>query len=198
MGTLSNAFKDVLVDTWPMITLSCVVLIALRLAYLIKNKQKFLIGNELMTLTFIIYVLCLFQIVTKGDVSGVHGVNVTLFKELTRYQIGSKLFYRNIVGNIIMFIPFGFFSSFYLKLDRKIFVFYLTLVVSIVIELIQLKIGRAFDVDDIILNMLGGMLGYYMYRIMDRIFGDLSDTIKGTFIVIGILVAIIVLTILVI
>ena len=136
MGTLSSAVKDVLVDTWPMIVLSCVVLITIRLTYLIKNKQKILIGNEMMMLTFIVYVLCLFQIVTNGDVSGVHGINVTLFKELTRYQIGSHLFYRNIIGNIIMFVPFGFFTSFYLKLDKKRVIFYLTLIVSVVIEFI--------------------------------------------------------------
>ena len=198
MESISSAVKDVLVDTWPMIILSCVVLIAIRLTYLIKNKQKFSIGNELIMLVFIIYILCLFQIVTGQDVSGAHGVNVTLFKELTRYQVGSKLFYRNIVGNIIMFVPFGFFTSFYLKLDKKRIIFYLTLIVSVVIELIQLKIGRAFDVDDIILNMVGGMLGYYLYRLMDRIFGDLSDTIKGTFIVLGILIGIVILTIMVI
>ena len=108
MGTLSKAFKDVLLGTWPMIVLSCVVLITIRLTYLIKNKQKFSVGNELMMLTFVVYVLCLFQIVTSGDVSGVHGINVTLFKELTRYQIGSRLFYRNIVCNIIMFVPLVF------------------------------------------------------------------------------------------
>ena len=198
METLSHAVKDVLVGTWPMIALSCVVLITIRLTYLIKNKQKFSIGNEMMMLTFIVYVLCLFQIVTSQDVSGVHGINVTLFKELTRYQIGSKLFYRNIIGNIIMFVPFGFFTSYYLKLDKKRIIFYLTLIVSVVIELIQLKIGRAFDVDDIILNVIGSMLGYYLYRLIDRIFGDLSDTIKGTFIVISILVGIVILAILII
>ena len=119
MDTISSSLKEVLHDTWPMIVLTCVVLIAIRLTYLIKNKQKFVIGNEIMMLTFIVYILCLFQIVTNGDVSAVHGVNVTLFKELTRYQIGSRLFYRNIVGNIIMFIPFGFFTSYYLKLNKK-------------------------------------------------------------------------------
>ncbi len=198
MQTIIGAIKEVLSGTWPMILLTISVCCIMRIAYLIKNKQKFSIGNELMMLVFIIYVLCLFQIVTGQDVSGAHGVNVTLFKELTRYQVGSKLFYRNIVGNIIMFVPFGFFTSFYLKLDKKRIIFYLTLVVSVVIELIQLKIGRAFDVDDIILNMVGGMFGYYLYRLMDRIFGDLSDTIKGTFIVLGILIGIVILTIMVI
>lgn len=198
METITSSLKDVLHDTWPMIALTCVVLITIRLTYLIKNKQKFLIGNEVMTLTFIVYILCLFQIVTSQDVSGVHGVNVTLFKELTRYQIGSRLFYRNIIGNILMFVPFGFFTSYYLKLDKKRIIFYITLVISIIIELIQLKIGRAFDVDDIILNLVGSLLGYFLYRLMDKIFGDLSDTIKGTFIVIGILTGIVILTIIVI
>lgn len=198
METITSSFREVLTDTWPMIVLTCVVLISIRLTFLLKNKQKFLVGNEIMMLTFIVYILCLFQIVTSQDVSGVHGVNVTLFKELTRYQFGSRLFYRNIVGNILMFVPFGFFTSYYLKLEKKRIIFYLALIVSVVIELIQLKIGRAFDVDDIILNMLGSLLGYFLYRLMDRIFGDLSDTIKGTFIVIGILTSIVILTILVI
>ena len=198
MIILINAIKEVLYDTWPMIALSSIVLIAIRLTYLIKNKQKINLGNEMMMLTFIVYILCLFQIVTSGDVSAVHGVNVTLFKELTRYQIGTRLFYRNIIGNIIMFIPFGFFTSYYLKLNKKRVIFYLTLVVSVVIELIQLKIGRAFDVDDIILNMAGSLIGYFLYRLMDRVFGDLSDTIKGTFIVIGILTTIVIVAIIVI
>ncbi len=198
MDTISRSLREVLHDTWPMIALTCVVLITLRLAYLIKNKQKFIVGNELMMLTFIVYILCLFQVVTSQDVSSVHGVNVTLFKELTRYQVGSKLFIRNIVGNILMFIPFGFFTSYYLKLDKKRIIFYITLIVSVIIELIQLKIGRAFDVDDIILNVVGSLLGYFMYRIMDKIFGDLSDTIKGAFIVIGILTSIVIIAILVI
>ena len=198
METITSSLKEVLNDTWPMIALTCVVLITIRLTYLLKNKQKIIVANEVMMLTFIVYILCLFQIVTSQDVSSVHGVNVTLFRELTRYQIGSRLFYRNIVGNIIMFIPFGFFTSYYLKLDKKRFIFYITLIVSIVIELIQLKIGRAFDVDDIILNLVGSQLGYFMYRIMDKIFGDLSDTIKGAFIVVGMLTGIVILAILII
>ena len=197
MGTIIKSIKEVLFDTWPMIALSCVVLIALRLAYLIKNKEKFVISKEIMSLTFVVYILCMFQIVTSGDVSAVHGVNITLFKELTRYQIGSKLFYRNILGNIIMFIPFGFFCSYYLKLSKKSFIFFLTLVISLVIESIQLKIGRAFDVDDIILNMIGSLLGYYIYRIVDHFFGDLSETVKGSLTVVAFLAAIVIVTIII-
>lgn len=198
MSTLINAVKDVLNDTWPMILLSSMVLIALRLAFLIKNKEKLIISKEIMSLTFVVYILCMFQIVTSQDVSSVHGVNITLFRELTRYQVGTKLFYRNIIGNIIMFVPFGFFTSYYLKLNRKSFIFFLTLIISLVIELIQLKIGRAFDVDDIILNMVGSLSGYYIYRIVDNAIGDLSDTVKGTLTVVALLTAIVIVTIIII
>lgn len=198
MQVLVNEIKDVLNDTWPMILLTSVVLITIRLAYIFKNKEILYVSKELLMLTFVVYILCLFQIVTSNDVSGVHGINITLFKELTRYQFGTRLFYRNIVGNIIMFVPFGFFTSYYLKLERKNFIFFLSIIISVVIELIQLKIGRAFDIDDILLNIIGSMIGYYLYRIIDKIFGGLSDTLKGTLIIISFLTALIILTIIII
>lgn len=187
MQVLIGAIKEILNDTWPMILLSSVIFIFIRMAYLIRNKERIVVSNELMMLTFVVYILCLFQIVTNSDVSGVHGVNITLFKELTRYQVGTRLFYKNIIGNIIMFVPFGFFSSFYLKLDRKGYLFFLTLLVSVVIEAIQLKIGRAFDIDDILLNMIGSLSGYFIYRIIDKVFGKASETLKGTLVIVGIL-----------
>lgn len=198
MSTIIKAMKEVLQDTWPMIVLSCIVLIIIRIAYLYKNKQKFIVSKEIMTLVFVMYILCMFQIVTSEDVSSVHGVNVTLFRELTRYQIGTNLFYRNIIGNIIMFIPFGFFTSYYLRLSKKSFIFFLTLIVSITIECIQLRIGRAFDVDDIILNMVGALIGYYIYRIVDNIVGDLSPMAKAILSIIAVLLSVMVMVIIVV
>ena len=140
----------------------------------------------------------MFQIVTSQDVPGEHGINITLFKELTRYELGSRLFYKNIIGNIALFMPFGFFTSYYLKLDRKRFVLFLTMVVSIVIEFIQLKIGRAFDVDDVILNVLGGFLGYVIYRIIDKLFGNFDENIKGSITLLLLLFGIVILMIIII
>ena len=65
------------------------------------------------------------------------------------------------------------------------------LVVSIIIELIQLKIGRAFDVDDIILNIVGGILGYYLYRIVDKIFRKSSENFKGAIVIVALLTALV-------
>ena len=179
MNALTNDIREIMFSTWPMIVLTCVVLVSLRLAYLIRHKRKLVLQEDLTMLMFIVYILCLFQIVTTQDISGEHGINITLFKELTRYELGSRLFYRNVIGNIALFIPFGFFTSFYLKLDKKRFVIFLTMLVSLVIEFIQLNIGRAFDVDDIILNVIGGSIGYLIYRIMDKILGDFDSNING-------------------
>lgn len=197
MNALTNDIKEIMFSTWPMIVLTCVVLISLRVAYLIRNKKKLVFHQDLTMLMFIVYILCLFQIVTTQDVSGEHGINITLFKELTRYEFGSRLFYRNVIGNIALFIPFGFFTSFYLKLEKKRFVLFLTMLVSLVIEFIQLNIGRAFDVDDIILNVVGGFIGYLIYRILDKLFGDMEGNVKGSITLLLLLLGVVFLTFLV-
>ena len=62
-----------------------------------------------------------------------------------------------------MFVPYGFFVSYFLKEKRTLIILILTLIVSATIEYTQLKIGRVFDIDDILLNLIGGMLGSFVY-----------------------------------
>ena len=45
---------------------------------------------------------------------------------------------------------------------------FLTLLTSLTIELTQLAIGRVFDIDDIMLNIIGGLLGYLLYEIVKK------------------------------
>ena len=40
---------------------------------------------------------------------------------------------------------------------------------SLSIEFTQLLIGRVFDVDDILLNVIGGMIGYFIYNILRKL-----------------------------
>ena len=112
--------------------------------------------------------MCLFEVVTLQDNN--YGLsNLIPFKEIFRYDIGSRLFIKNIVGNILLFLPYGYFASYYLN-SKKIWpVALLTLVVSFTIELVQLNIGRTFDIDDVILNTCGGVLGYLLYGLSESI-----------------------------
>lgn len=154
LDTIRNMITGVLPDVWPVIIIITVISCSLRIGYLIKNKADFCFYKELFTLVFILYVMCLFEVVTLQDNN--YGLsNFIPFKEIFRYQIGSRLFIKNIVGNILLFLPYGYFASYYLNNKKLWPTALLTIIVSFTIETVQLKIGRTFDVDDIILNTCG-------------------------------------------
>jgi glycopeptide antibiotics resistance protein len=193
---LREEFFDVLQRAWPMILIFTVVTISIRIAYLEVNREKFVFYKEFFALLFIIYALLLFYAVTYQDpVSNPIGTyNLIPFKELSRYQIGSAKFFKNIIGNLVIFIPFGIFVSYYLKKKRFKLIFILSLITSITIEFAQrLIIGRVFDVDDIILNVSGGCIGYLIYIILDAIFEHIPKALKKDWLINFILILIIVL-----
>jgi len=129
-------------------------------------------------LVFIIYILCLYYVVTGQDMNP--GTNNFIpFKEMFRYEIGSYKFMKNIIGNILLFVPYGFFSSYYLnnkKISTNVF---LCLIATCCIELIQLKIGRVFDIDDIMLNVFGGFIGCLLYVALNAISSKLPGFVKS-------------------
>lgn len=169
LGPLNDTIHGVISMTWPVVFISVVIMVSTRLCYLINNNQKIVLYKELMMLIFAIYILCLFQVVTFQDDTAWAGNNFIPFQEILRYNITSRLFWKNVVGNMLMFLPFGFFVSYYLKVDKVHLPFMLVLVTSLAIEIVQMMIGRVFDVDDIILNLIGGALGYLIYKLLKRI-----------------------------
>lgn len=169
---------DVVINLWPLIILVSVVLITLRLTYCYNNRKKINIYKDLITLFFIIYIILLFELVTSSDFES-YSNNFIPFKEILRYKLTSKLFYRNVVGNIVLFVPFGYFTSYYCKINKSYLNLIITFVTSFTIELIQIGIGRSFDIDDIILNVIGGLIGYYCYRLLDKLFRKFSDKFRN-------------------
>ena len=89
----------------------------MRYFYIRNNGKKFILHEELLLLLFITYILLLFELVTSRDV-WLSGTNLIPFKEILRYPVGSTNFYRQVIGNIVLFIPFGFFASYYTKTSR--------------------------------------------------------------------------------
>ena len=178
-GIFNSTFTEVLGMTWPTLFISVVLIVTIRIGYLLKHKDEFVFYKEMTYLLFMLYIICLFQLVTKDDLNYLSGNNFVLFKEMFRYKLGTRLFYRNIVGNVIMFVPYGFFASYYIDLKNPIKAFLLILFASVSIELTQLAIGRVFDVDDILLNVFGGMLGFLIYFILRKIYDRLPDFFKS-------------------
>ena len=130
---------------------------------------------------FIIYILFLFYLVTFHDVSWSTS-NFVPFKEILRYTFGSKIFFKNVLGNMILFVPFGFFVSYFLKIDKISIISILTLLTSVTIEETQLIIGRVFDVDDLILNLIGGIIGFILYNIVHKLRISLPNFLKKDYI----------------
>jgi len=96
--------------------------------------------------------------------------NLTPFKEIRRFivysgKLGATSVFTNLLGNVIAFIPFGIFLPI-LTNNRLKFcqVTVYTFALTLSIELTQLisRVGIC-DVDDMILNTLGGVIGYLLF-----------------------------------
>ena len=160
----------VLKDIWPMLLLFSIVLFTIRIVDVIINKKKFHLYKDLFFFSFILYLFLLFELVASTDVESFSN-NFIPFKEIMRYDLSSGLFYKNVIGNVLLFVPFGYFVSDIINNKKLILSMFITLVTSVSIEVIQMNIGRSFDIDDIILNFVGGIIGYGIYKFIDFI-GD--------------------------
>lgn len=129
---------------------------------------------------FLIYVagLCYFLFFAEnyGRVFGQENYryNLVPFKEIERFwtyrrELGVHSFW-NLAGNVLGFVPAGFFIPILWE-DKKGFFFTVcvTFQMSLLVEILQLifRVG-SFDVDDLLLNTLGGMLGYILLILAEK------------------------------
>ncbi|WP_409340385.1 VanZ family protein [Paenibacillus sp. MBLB4367] len=143
------------------------------------NKRKrietvFLYG------VFICYILLLIKIFFLSRVSIlelfnsqrtlVRSINLIPFDSIGEYISGNsanlkKFAFSNVVGNILIFIPLGVYFSLFMNNKRVIINLLFIFIVSLFVEIIQglLGIGAA-DIDDIILNCIGGWIGILGYK----------------------------------
>lgn len=138
-----------------------------------KNENYAFWGGRVL---FLVYLagLCYFLFFAEnyGRVTGLekYRYNLVPFREIERFwkyrrELGIHSFH-NLAGNILGFVPAGFFIPVLLK-GRRGFLFTACsiLQMSLHVEILQLifRVG-SFDVDDLILNTLGGMLGYLLLK----------------------------------
>ena len=110
----------------------------------------------------------------KGVIlEGLEHANFTLFKTIRMYiDYAYKLnSFENLVGNVVVFIPFGLLFPDVFKKGRNFLIMFLNALVFVIgIEVFQLfSAFGAFDVDDILLNCLGAVIGYLIYWCVKRI-----------------------------
>ena len=100
--------------------------------------------------------------------------NIIPFKTIKLFILGYKYnlvtfgaFFENIFGNILVFMPYGFFiPMLFKKINTYVKFLVFILLIVILIEISQFfTMSGSFDIDDIMLNVIGASIAYGIYRI---------------------------------
>lgn len=144
----------------------------------VNKKRRRLIAGILFVLYFAVLFYFLFFSEEMGRTYSerAYHYNLVPFKEIGRFlryhrTLGTGTVLLNIVGNVVAFVPFGIFLPVFSARCRKVwFTVFYSFELSLLVELLQLvtKVG-SFDVDDLILNTIGGLAGFLIYLLGKRI-----------------------------
>jgi glycopeptide antibiotics resistance protein len=146
------------------------------------------IKSVFLYVVFICYILLLMKILFLSRVSIFElfngqrtlfrSINLIPFITIREYISGDtgilKTFaFGNVVGNIVIFIPLGIYLPLFKKDKRVITNLLFIFIVSLFVEIIQGLFGiGTSDIDDIILNCLGGWVGIIGYKLLFFILRD--------------------------
>lgn len=104
---------------------------------------------------------------------GLDSANFTLFRTIHMYIVYADRLnsFENLAGNVVVFMPFGMFLPWIWRRFRNFAdTFLAAFLFSMSIEIFQLfSAFGAFDVDDILLNCAGSIVGYLIYMTGERI-----------------------------
>ena len=133
---------------------------------------------------FLIYFLFLAEWYGRTEISEEYRYNLELFKEIRRFityrdQLGMFVVAANLLGNILIFVPYGFFVSMAGRRRGFFKTFFFSMFLSLAVETVQLitRVG-SFDVDDILLNTVGGVLGYIVFVLCNGVRRKHNDRIR--------------------
>ena len=151
--------------------------------------SKFLKNNKPMKIylygIFIIYIITLIQLTLFDSDYGRSGLNIfdwskenlevylennnlIPFKTISLYiSRQDRVAIINLLGNLVAFAPMGLFLPLLFKKQTKLQNFILTnIAIILAIESLQfLSLSGHFDIDDLILNLLGALIIYGLYKI---------------------------------
>ena len=96
------------------------------------------------------------------------------FQEILRGLRGGPWVFFMLLGNIGMFLPLGFFPALLWRRPRWWKSMLIGFAASVTIEFVQFFIGRSTDIDDVILNTTGALLGYWLFCLTRALFPRLT------------------------
>lgn len=177
-----------------LVLLSIVCILIYSSGYILVNKlnytKKILSVN--LIIYFLIYTVTIFSLTLFDEIYGRQGLiiidwdtallnnyltnsfNLKPFHTINLFTRGYmngfvsfKNFSINIIGNLTAFMPYGLFLPLIFKSMRKYYKFLITMIsIVVVIELLQfVTMSGSCDIDDLILNVLGASIIYFIFKI---------------------------------
>ena len=149
---------------------------------MLKSNKKVL--NIVMYAFFIMYLSLMIWEVFIGpyrSYTGRRRYNIYPFKTIVNYLLNSSKYnlnviFINLIANIITFIPLGFFISLLFIKNHKI----LNSIFPCILIILSIEMGQfifnvgVLDIDDIILNGIGCILGIMIYKVTKRFWRDFN------------------------
>ncbi len=109
---------------------------------------------------------------------GINGIPFRTIRSILKYG-DLDMILINLVANVLLFVPWGFGLPLLWKRFQSVWaVMAASLLLTVFIETSQLFIGRSVDVDDIILNFLGGCGGGLFYLLNKKLFPGIKELAK--------------------
>jgi len=148
-----------------------------------RGEKKFPWTRILLWMLFLGYLAVVFYVTNFRSSFGHRAVNLHLFRGwLEAWNNFSQHRWLNVLLNIAMFGPFGFFLP---LLGHKLRKWYLTIpagfLTSLSIEVLQFIYARGvFDVDDLFCNTLGAAMGYFAVMTVLSLYNEKGRRLKGT------------------
>lgn len=110
------------------------------------------------------------NIINNRD-NGILNINLVPFRTIFGYlrNLPSGFAVYNLFGNIIPFVPLGYFISLYFNKSMFIKIIFIFSFILFLIEFIQfIFLIGFFDIDDFILNFIGLIIGYIIKYILNN------------------------------
>ena len=147
-----------------------------------KRKKRLYVVLFAAYLILLFYFLFFSEGLGRASTETEYRYNLTLFREIKRFieyrhVLGYQAVFLNVVGNVIAFMPFGFLLPPLMNYKTNWFVTTIwAFLFSLFVETIQLffRLG-SFDVDDMLLNTIGGLLGYIICILLKGTKGKKRD-----------------------
>lgn len=186
-----NSVINQFIQVIPITLLVGILYIIFRFLKLKKNNSDINYKKEILYLIFVCYIVGLFNLVlvpinfwdiiwynifynfNENPFAGIFDFSYNFIPTIYKIIIGEYTLdswvKAMIVGNFLMFIPMGILLSLCLENVNKKNIFKYAVLIPLAIEVLQLVVGRSFDIDDLVMNFLGIVIGYYLVKLIKKL-----------------------------